>query len=71
MVNVIGILISILLVIPPDIAIVADNTIDDSKLLNMDNVKAITATIELDNNNNYAKTNVIIITIIINDHYCR
>ena len=58
MVNVIGILISILLVIPPDIATVADNTLDDSKLLNMDDVKVITATIELDNNNYYAKTNV-------------
>ena len=58
MVNVIGILISILLVIPPDIETVADNTLDDSKLLNMDDVKAITATIELDNNNYYAKINV-------------
>ena len=58
MVNVIGILISILLVIPPDIATVADNTLDDSELLNMGDVKAITATIELDNNNNYAKINI-------------
>ena len=44
--NMIGILISLLLTIPPDIAIVADITPDDSKPLNVDDVNVIIATIE-------------------------
>ena len=44
--NVIGILISLLLKIPPDIVIVADITPDDSKPLNVDDVNVIIATIE-------------------------
>ena len=44
--NVIGISISLLLTIPPDIAIVADITPDDSKPLYVDDVNVINATIE-------------------------
>ena len=47
-------LISILLVNPPAIVTVADNTADDSKPLNADDVNATTTTMEKDiNNNNY------------------
>ena len=42
----IGILISLLLTIPPDIVILADITPDDSKPLNVDDVNVINATIE-------------------------
>ena len=44
--NVIGILISLLLTIPPDIVTLADITADDSTLLNVDDVNVINATIE-------------------------
>ena len=42
----IGIFISLLLTIPPDIVILVDITPDDSKPLNVDDVKVINATIE-------------------------
>ena len=42
----IGILISLLLTIPPDIVTLADTTPDDSKPLNVDNVNVIDAAIE-------------------------
>ena len=43
---------------PPDILITADNTSDDSKPLNVDDVNSTIATIELDNNNNYTERHV-------------
>ena len=42
----IGILISLLLTIPPDIVIIVDTTPDDSKPLNVDDVNVIIATKE-------------------------
>ena len=42
-----------LLVTPPAIVTVVDNTADDSKPLNTDDVNAITTTMQIDNNNNY------------------
>ena len=42
----IGILISLLLTIPPDIVILADIIPDDSKPLNVDDINVINATIE-------------------------
>ena len=42
----IRILISLLLTIPPEIVILADITLDDSKPLNVDDVNVINATIE-------------------------
>ena len=44
--NMIGIFMPLLLTIPPDIAIVANITPDDSKPLNVDDVNVIIATIE-------------------------
>ena len=73
-VNMIVMLISLLLTIPPDISIVAKITSDDSKPLNVDDVNVISATIEINNNYNrrhmhvsYYKIN----TFIINDCHCR
>ena len=43
---------------PPDIVITADNTSDDSKPLNVDDVNSIITTTELDNNNNYTNRHV-------------
>ena len=44
-----GTLMSLLLVMPPDIITVADITPDDSDPLNLDDLKAITATVEYKN----------------------